>query len=225
MSALRCSGPGTCVSHQILLNMITALPGNRIPGSKRPMIVRRLPAIASIATVLLFASACGSDGGTAGGDPGSDSSPKTEPSASSTTVIAASGLLDRQWDLESTVTVAGAQPVPEDSAAALTFGSDGTLRIIDGCNGGGGPFTVTDDEITFGSITTTAIGCGDEVNALASAIHLVLRSPVTWAIDGEHLTLTPTNISDSGLTLRDAGAVPPPPAPPPTTAPPVTANP
>lgn len=103
-------------------------------------------------------------------------------------------LVGTTWTLDS-IGTGGADgavsSVPEGASASVTFRDDGSVRIFDGCNGGGGPVTVNGESITWGQIAFTLKGCGDPgVVEVSRAIHEVLTGSTTFTIEEKSLTIT-----------------------------------
>lgn len=147
--------------------------------------------------------------------PGS-STPTTTPVTTDDTTPATTGadsadvsaLVDRDWKVDGLITIAGLQPVPDGSNAALRFTDNGdgtgTVEVHSGCNTGSAPVTYSSDhELTVGPITLTRMACSDDLNALEASLVGQLENPLSWTLDGELLTLIPTNVSDSGLQLHE----------------------
>jgi len=120
-----------------------------------------------------------------------------------------SALIDRDWNVDGMITIAGVQPVPSGSTAALRFSDNGdgtgNVEVDSGCNTGSATLTYTSaDELAVGPIALTRKACSDELNALETSLVGQLENPLSWSVDGDVLNLIPTNVSDSGLQLHDA---------------------
>ena len=93
------------------------------------------------------------------------------------------------WGLSSILNADSASSVPNGVMATLLFKDDGTVQIFDGCNSGGGKYTVDDGSLTFSQIVSTQMACGGNKDEVAAAIRQVLGAEeVDYSID--HTTLT-----------------------------------
>ena len=81
-------------------------------------------------------------------------------------------------------------PAVEDAAATLSFGDDGTVTGSGGCNSLGGDYEVKGDEITFGPITSTLMGCEEPRMTQESFVTQVLTGTAQYEIEGDTLTIT-----------------------------------
>ena len=137
-----------------------------------------------------------------------DTAPPTTPGTSETEAVDVSTLVDRDWQVDGMITIAVVQPVPVGSTAALRFADNGdgtgTVEVNTGCNTGSATITYTGDELSIGPIALTRKACSDELNALETSLVGQLENPLSWGVDGDTLSLVPTNVSDSGLQLHDA---------------------
>lgn len=77
-----------------------------------------------------------------------------------------------------------------DADATLTFSDDGTVAGSGGCNSLGGEYTLEDNQITFGALTSTLMACDEARNAQESAVMQVLTSTAEFAIEDQTLTIT-----------------------------------
>jgi heat shock protein HslJ len=93
------------------------------------------------------------------------------------------------WTLRS-LRHADGTPVSPAVEAALRF--DGTtVQGSDGCNQLGGPARISPSQITFGPLSSTAIGCLDpNFTGAIGLIDAVLGGTVRWSVTGDELTLT-----------------------------------
>ena len=92
--------------------------------------------------------------------------------------------------------------VPGGALARLTFGDDGTVEILGGCNEGSAPYThdAREGTLVVGDVVMTAEACEDERGDLEEAVLGVLRAgEVEVSIEGPSLTL---RAGDRGLGLR-----------------------
>ena len=97
------------------------------------------------------------------------------------------GLVGPRWDL---VSYAGRDGVshPAAGSAYVTFGN---VQVVgsDGCNSFSGPSRISGDQVNFGSLAMTAIGCLSSGPWAVVDDVIVAQVPVTWSINGGVLTL------------------------------------
>jgi heat shock protein HslJ len=181
--------------------------------------------LVALAAAGMLIAGCGGDddtGSTSPGDPSTTTS--SEPGKDPTTTVDGSSevpgsIAGRTWLVTGIVTVGGPQPVPSGVEATLTFHADGTLDVNAGCNSGSGDASFDGDTVSA-SVAVTEMACTDRDRMdVEQAVLAVLGSPMHWAVGDDTLLLTPTNVSDSGLQLRDAATPPSTTVPPNTTAP------
>jgi heat shock protein HslJ len=98
-------------------------------------------------------------------------------------------LVGTPWRLESIVQGETVSSVPAGLAASLGFLEGGSVRVDTGCNEGGGPVTVGEGTLTFGSLTMTERSCGPDADAFERQILDVLRGEVAYAIEGPLLSI------------------------------------
>ena len=103
------------------------------------------------------------------------------------------------WQWEAGVIAGEAVDVAAPDRYTLTFQADGTVGAQFDCNSGGGSYTVQGEQLTFGALMTTLMGCGDDTqDYLFSA---GLSDVVGYAVEGDMLTLDMSTDGDS-MTLR-----------------------
>lgn len=112
------------------------------------------------------------------------------------------GLVGVTWEWQSTQTADGSEvTVAEPSRYTLTFREDGNVDVQFDCNSGGGPYTVEGDQLTFGAMITTLMGCPEDSQADVFADGL--NTAATCAREGNTLTL---GLADGGaMVFRAAG--------------------
>jgi len=99
-------------------------------------------------------------------------------------------LVGPTWTLSSIITGQAVSSVPAGVTATITFNADGTVNIEPGCNRGGGTYTVTEEEIVFSGLETTAMGCMASVMGVENAVLGVLSgNAVTFAVEAGLLTI------------------------------------
>ncbi|HJS19969.1 MAG TPA: META domain-containing protein [Anaerolineales bacterium] len=98
--------------------------------------------------------------------------------------------LTGSWTLTAYGPQSSTIPAVADSQAGLTFNEDGSVTGNSGCNGLGGTYEVDGDQITFSPFVSTLMACDDPIMSQEGAMHQVLNGTVSYAIDGDVLTLT-----------------------------------
>ena len=91
------------------------------------------------------------------------------------------------WRLASAVDAKG-NPVPVTGQVEL-FIDNATVTANDGCNAIGGPVQLDGNELRFGDLVSTTIGCRDS-GEQEHLVDVLLRDTVSYAIEGGTLTLT-----------------------------------
>jgi heat shock protein HslJ len=96
--------------------------------------------------------------------------------------------------------------VPAGVDATLLFGEDGRVNGSTGCNSINGSYRVEGDQITFSQLATTLMACEGARGEVESSVLQVLDGSVTFAIDGDQLTVTqPDEDTGLGYTAVQAG--------------------
>lgn len=106
------------------------------------------------------------------------------------------------WVVDGIVTSEAVSSVPGGVRATFAF-KDGRMHVDNGCNyaGGGRPYEVDGQKMTFETGPKTLIGCAPDVLTVENALDTALdKGEVTYKIDRNALTLT--NASGAGLTLK-----------------------
>jgi heat shock protein HslJ len=130
-------------------------------------------------------------------------------------------IVDVHWIFDGYYTVGGLQPLPvTDTGAGLTIAADGTVAIDTGCNQGSAMAAFDGDQLQIGPITVTERACDDDIMRIEQMLLGQLEERQHWGAGDGTLSLTPVNISDSGLHFHDAAN---PPAEDPTDTIPTTA--
>lgn len=83
-----------------------------------------------------------------------------------------------------------AASIPSGVRAHLTFTADGKVTGSGGCNSLSGTYTADGAKLTVTDLVSTKMACADDRGTVETAVLHVLRAPVTYAIDANHLTLT-----------------------------------
>lgn len=110
-------------------------------------------------------------------------------------------LTGTDWRLTSTMAQVSSQDgsvasIPKGVDATLLFGDDGKVQGSTGCNSVSGGYTTEGDQITFKRMITTLMACEGPRGDVERSVVPVLEGTVTYAIDGDQLTLTK---GDAGL--------------------------
>jgi len=93
------------------------------------------------------------------------------------------------WGLTTILDGETASSVPNGVTATLLFNDDGTVQIYDGCNSGGGQYTVEGSTLHLSQVVSTQMACGGDKDEVAAAIRQVLGAEeIDFSID--HTTLS-----------------------------------
>lgn len=107
------------------------------------------------------------------------------------------------WGLTTIIDGEMASSVPVTVTPTLLFKDDGTVEIYDGCNSGGGQYTVEGQTLKLSQVVSTQMACGGDKDAVAAAIRQVLGAQeIQFSID--HSTLS---LQASGRGLQYDAAV------------------
>ncbi|MFH0915731.1 MAG: META domain-containing protein [bacterium] len=103
----------------------------------------------------------------------------------------------------------GAVPVLADTDISVTFGEDGNLAGLAGCNSYWGIYTTDGDQLSLGSVGSTQLFCAQPPGILEQeeAYLKALRDAATFKITGETLELRSND--GSLLASFDAWKLPP----------------
>ncbi|MEO8626024.1 MAG: META domain-containing protein, partial [Candidatus Limnocylindrales bacterium] len=101
-------------------------------------------------------------------------------------------LVGTTWSLNTLILGGTASSIPVGIDATITFLSDGTFSMYDGCNSGGGKYVVDGDQITFSEVAQTEMACTGAAGQVEQAVLAVIGTqvPVAFAIDAGSLSLT-----------------------------------
>lgn len=86
-----------------------------------------------------------------------------------------------------------------------TFAADGTVSGSGGCNTYSGTYTTDGTKLTFGTLATTQMACGDAINTQESAYFAALTRVATYDFAGGNLELRAT---DGALQVSYQAATP-----------------
>jgi heat shock protein HslJ len=101
-----------------------------------------------------------------------------------------SSALQGTWKLTQYGPTDSMTPAVGDADATLTFSDDGTVTGSGGCNSLGGEYEVKSNEITFGPITSTLMGCEEPRMTQESFVTQVLTGTAQYEIADDTLTIT-----------------------------------
>jgi heat shock protein HslJ len=108
-------------------------------------------------------------------------------------------LAGTEWTLDGTIADDAIASLPAGvDAPTLTIADDGTAAIFAGCNRGSTQVEITDDTLTLGPVALTRMACEEAAMDLEHQVVQVLDGEVTYAIDGDTLTVRKDGI---GLTF------------------------
>ena len=80
-------------------------------------------------------------------------------------------------------------PAVSDVDASITFDVNGTLNGNGGCNSMSGDYKVDGNQITFGPIMSTLMGCDEPRMTQEGTVHQVLTDTASFKIDDNTLTI------------------------------------
>jgi heat shock protein HslJ len=93
------------------------------------------------------------------------------------------------WGLTTILDGVVAASIPAGVTATLLFHDNGSFDFNDGCNSGGGQYTVDGGHLHFSMVVSTQMACGGDKDEVASAVIAVLNTDtVDYSID--HTTLS-----------------------------------
>jgi len=100
-----------------------------------------------------------------------------------------SPLTGRVWTIDTFIQGASASNVPMAVRPTLEFGSDGTLRVFDTCNGGGADYARNGQALTLSSVGFTEVACSG-TRVTEDRVHEVIaEGELTFTIQANRLTL------------------------------------
>ncbi len=76
-----------------------------------------------------------------------------------------------------------------DEPVTMEFSDDGQFEIHTGCNGMGGTYSTSGDDISFALEDMSLIGCNDPLNTIEEHLLSVLSDSASFNIDGNRLTV------------------------------------
>jgi heat shock protein HslJ len=127
--------------------------------------------------------------------------------STATALTDGNSLVGASWRLTSFGPVGATNPVTGNATITLEFGEDGQAGGHGGCNSYGGPYTVQDDSLEFGEITSTLIACADEAVTQQEQQYLeALRTASRFTIEGDTLRIAYQNDGGELIFARSSGA-------------------
>ena len=93
------------------------------------------------------------------------------------------------WKLTSYGAANSPTPAVSDVDASITFDVNGTLNGNGGCNSMSGDYKVDGNQITFGPIMSTLMGCDEPRMTQEGTVHQVLTDTASFKIDDNTLTI------------------------------------
>jgi pimeloyl-ACP methyl ester carboxylesterase/heat shock protein HslJ len=122
-------------------------------------------------------------------------------------------LTGSSWQLVSFGPVGATNPVIGNVTITLEFGEDGQAGGSGGCNSYGGAYTVQNDSLQFGEITSTLMACADQAVTEQEQQYLeALRTAGRFTIEGDTLKIAYQNDGGELNFARSSGATSEPPA-------------
>jgi heat shock protein HslJ len=122
--------------------------------------------------------------------------PVTEPrvpvtgESTATTQPTEDNLAGSGWELVSFGPVGTPTHVTGGVPITIAFGKDGQVGGHGGCNSYGGPYTVQNDSLEFGEITSTLVACTDQTLTEQEQQYLeALRTAGRFAVEGDTLKI------------------------------------
>jgi heat shock protein HslJ len=101
--------------------------------------------------------------------------------------------IEGEWTLVSYGDAANTTPALPNVEASLNFEANGQFGGNVGCNGFGGGYTVSGDQITFESIVSTMMFCEGISDQETAVLGILSDQTLTATITGNQLTLTSTD--------------------------------
>ena len=94
------------------------------------------------------------------------------------------------WGLTTIIDGDVASSVPAGVSPTILFMDNGTFQFNDGCNAGGGEYTVDGDKLHFTQVVSTMMACPGDRGSVSGSVSSVLNGdPIDFSIDGTTLTL------------------------------------
>ncbi|MFJ8954236.1 META domain-containing protein [Streptomyces sp. NPDC102381] len=114
-------------------------------------------------------------------------------------------LVGTKWNVTSLSADDTTSSVPKaaQGRARLVFDKDGHVSARLGCNSGRAKATVKGDDITFGPLSSTRMGCIGEAAKLERTMLDVLKKKVSYEIQGDSLTLKAPGGNGIGLAAAE----------------------
>jgi heat shock protein HslJ len=94
------------------------------------------------------------------------------------------------WELQRGTMAGDPFPIVEGHRITLGFSDDGTVGGVSACNSYGGTYVADGEDLVIGEeLASTAMGCAPDVMASEAAFLAVLRTPLTYVVNGDELTI------------------------------------
>jgi heat shock protein HslJ len=100
-----------------------------------------------------------------------------------------SGLVGSSWRLTSYGDIADPHEAVSGIETSLAFGADGKISGSLGCNSMGGDYSISGQNITFGSVFATEMACDDARMAQEGEAFKILQGTASFKLDGNTLTI------------------------------------
>jgi putative lipoprotein len=78
----------------------------------------------------------------------------------------------------------------QDVETSLVFGEDGKVSGTMGCNRFGGEYETKGDQLTFGPLMSTLMGCQEPIMSQETTVMAIMSDTVSYKVDGSALILT-----------------------------------
>jgi heat shock protein HslJ len=110
--------------------------------------------------------------------------------ASLAACVSGNSLAGTTWTLVSYGDAASTTAAAAGVETSLTFNKDGTVGGNMGCNGFGGEYSVKGETVKFKNLFSTMMACEEPRMSQETTTFSMMNGDVTYAIDGNTLTLT-----------------------------------
>jgi heat shock protein HslJ len=104
------------------------------------------------------------------------------------------------WRLDSIVSGDTASSVPSGVESTLELSDDGEIMVQLGCNSGSGSYSTSGKTLTIDPLATTKKACSPPESEVEAAVLGLLQGDVSYAIDGNLLTLSAREVIGPGPT-------------------------
>ena len=111
-------------------------------------------------------------------------------------------LLVRTWMLERFITIGPLDLVPDGVDVRIAFSPLGVVFVETGCNSGSGQMRFDADGSFRVRLGLTEKACEGDVATVEPRVLAQFEHSLFWSVDGDQLTLYPTDVSDTGMIFR-----------------------